>query len=39
MWEIGATFSTLRYHYQGRGGGLRAVTLGICDYFKQPLTQ
>ena len=39
--EIGAAFSTNTYQCQGRGMGLRSVSLGICDYFistgKQPL--
>ena len=43
-WEIGATLILVRIHcisLSGKGRGLRAVSLGICDYCistgKQPL--
>ena len=43
-WEIGATLILVRIHcisLSGEGRGLRAVSLGICDYCisagKQPL--
>ena len=43
-WEIGATLNLVRIHcisLSGEGRGLRAVSLGICDYCintgKQPL--